>query len=258
MNRDKRTGNGRNILEGSIARLSLQNPLGSNHEALKAAGPSSWGHPQCPIAPSAPVWVAGLLYGEWSGWWPWCHQMYLPQLVTFTIPWQNCVGVVACLGSSVPKRMSLRAVSERLRGHIFLSSEAYRRECGAKWLRRKGSDLARVIRQLVESDDTLRTIFFGTMSSLQPFYNHTVSLSTSAYLPGSSPVATTRQKPTLPGYAAGLITNTQSSWRSSRNKTPQIARASILRSWRENASRIWQGHLAPGAYIPYSQAKTFL
>lgn len=208
MNRDKRIGNGRNILEGSTARLSLQNPLGSNHRLLKQQGHPPGAAPQGPIAPSAPIWVAGLLYGKWSGWWPWCHQMYLPQLVTFTIPWQNCVGVVAFLGSSVTKRTSLCVISERLSGHIFLSSEAYRRECRAKWLRRKGSDLARAICQLVESDDTLRTIFFGTMSSLQPFYNHTVSLATSAYLPGSSPVATTRQKPTLPGDAAGLITNT--------------------------------------------------
>lgn len=128
--------------------------------------------------------------------------MYLPQLVTFTITWQNCVGVVAFLGSFLTKRTSLCIFSERLSGHIFLSSEAYRRECRAKWLRSKGSDLASVLCQLVESDDTLRTIFFGTMSSLQLFYNHTVSLSTSAYLPGSSPVATTRQKLTLPGYAA--------------------------------------------------------
>lgn len=75
--------------------------------------------------------------------------------------------------------------------HILLSSEAYSREYGAKWLRRKGSDLASVICQLVESDDTLRTIFFGIMSSLQPLYNHTVSLCTSAHLPGSPPSTTT-------------------------------------------------------------------
>lgn len=33
------------------------------------------------------------------------------------------------------------------------------------------SDLASVICQLVESDDTLRKIFFGSMSSLNPFPN---------------------------------------------------------------------------------------
>lgn len=194
----------REVLPDSLCKI----PLAPITRLLKQQGPTPGAAPQCSTAPSAPVWVAGLLYGKWSDWWAWCHQMHLPQLVTFTITWQNCVGVVAFLGSSVTKRTSLRVVSERLSGHIFLSSEAYRWEFGAKWLRRKGSDLARAIRQLVESDDTLRTIFFGTMSSLQPFYNHTVSLSTSAYLPGSSPVATTRQKPTLPGYAAGLITNT--------------------------------------------------
>lgn len=82
-------------------------------------------------------------------------------------------------------------LSGRLSDHISLSSEACSREYGAKWLRRKGRDLASGICQLVESDDTWRTIFFGIMSSLQPFYNHTVAPSTSADLPGSSPIATT-------------------------------------------------------------------
>lgn len=116
--------------------------------------------------------------------------------------------------------------------------------------------MASVICQLVESDDTLRTIFFGTMSSLQPFYNHTVSLSTSAYLPGSSPVATTRQKLTLPGYAAASSQTPRappSLTELQEQKPSNSTSASILRSWRENASRIWQGHLASGAYIPYSQ-----
>lgn len=116
--------------------------------------------------------------------------------------------------------------------------------------------MASVICQLVESDDTLRTIFFGTMSSLQPFYNHTVSLSTSAYLPGPSPVATTRQKVDLPGYAAASSQTPRappSLTELQEQKPSNSTSASILRSWRENASRIWQGHLASGAYIPYSQ-----
>lgn len=40
---------------------------------------------------------------------------------------------------------------------------------GANGLLREESDLASVICQLVESDDTLRKIFFGSTSSLQPF-----------------------------------------------------------------------------------------
>lgn len=51
----------------------------------------------------------------------------------------------------------------------FPEAEVESSEQGDNRLRREESDLASVICQLVESDDTLRKIFFGSTSSLQPF-----------------------------------------------------------------------------------------
>lgn len=48
-------------MEGSTAQLSLQNPLGSNHEAIKAAGPYSWSCPPPPRALLLPLLLFGLL-----------------------------------------------------------------------------------------------------------------------------------------------------------------------------------------------------
>lgn len=136
------------------------------------------------------LWFSQLLLGSWA------HKWRAEWQTTVMTPSMSSTRWSPLLSLGTPEWEMWRSLvafwpGGSLSGHLSLFSEAHSREYGAKWLRRKGNDLATVLCQLVESDDTLRTIFFGIMSSLQPFYNHTVSLSTSAYLPGSSPIATT-------------------------------------------------------------------
>lgn len=109
---------------------------------LKKCGHSPGTTPRCHWSLSSALGCWAPLWGQ-SGWRLRCHQMCLPQLVAFPFIGSNWVGEAAFHGSFVTKRTSRCVPSERLSGHILLSSEAYWRECGAKWLRREGKRLGK-------------------------------------------------------------------------------------------------------------------
>lgn len=53
----------REVLPDSLCKI----PLAPITRLLKQQGPTPGAAPQCSTAPYATVWVAGLLYGKWSG-----------------------------------------------------------------------------------------------------------------------------------------------------------------------------------------------
>lgn len=129
------------------------------------------------------------------------------------------------------------------------TEEAYSSGCGANWLRRKRS-LASVICQLVESDDTLRTIFFESMSSRQLFCSQ--ALPTSSHLPGLSPFPTSGEELILLGSMAPLPTKSIV-LKKPGGKSHNIAWTPIFRTQSRNALKIWQGQLAPWVSHIHSQ-----